>query len=324
MDLDQDDGAMQGALLMVALTDASSRTEQADTLLSLEVISRKKPGAQVTGAGLIHRSALKKDRGGYTYAAISILCADGGTLEARWWRYPFAVDQLPSPGSVWRMSGRIDHYQGTPQLQVLTASPASDVDIAVFARSSRRALDDLQDELEELIIDAGNELAPLVRAVLTGEILERYCQWPAAQSHHGAVRHGLLAHSIRVARLAQSLIAGYGPGMLICDEELVIAAALLHDVGKVWTLPRIAGGSIPDEAQRLDHVTMGVLMTRIAAEQVIPRVSDVRLASLSHAMLAHHGTRDWGSPVEPHSVEAWLVHLADLAEARLWAWSGEA
>ena len=324
MNVTQDDDAMKGAPLVVALTDVSSRVEQADTLLSLEMITRKKSGAQVTGAGLIQRSALKKDRGGYAYAAISILCADGGTLEARWWRYPFAADQLPSPGTVWRLTGRIDHYQGTPQLQVLTATPASDVDIAVFARSSRRALDELQDELEALIIDTGNELAPLVRAVLAGETLERYCQWPAAQSHHGAVRHGLLAHSIRVARLAQSLIAGYGRGMLMCDEELVIAAALLHDVGKVWTLPRIAGGPIPDEAQRLDHVTMGVLMTRTAAEQVIPRVGDTRLANLLHVMLAHHGTRDWGSPVEPHNVEAWLVHLADLAEARLWAWSGEA
>jgi len=324
MDIMRDGGAMTSAPLVVALTDTSAKVEQADALLSLETIARKKPGTQVTGAGLIQRSALKRDRGGHVYAALSVLCADGGTLEARWWRYPFAEDRLPSPGSVWRLTARVDQFQCTPQLQLLSATLASDVDIALFARSARRALEDLQDELETLIMDTGSELASLIRAVLSGDVYERFCLWPAAQSHHGAVRHGLLAHSIRVARLTQSLIAGYGPGMLTCDNELVIAAALLHDVGKVWTLPRIAGGPIPEEARQLDHVTMGVLMTRTAAEQVIPRVSDVRLASLLHAMLAHHGSRDWGAPVEPQSVEAWLVHLADLAEARLWAWSGEA
>jgi 3'-5' exoribonuclease len=198
------------------------------------------------------------------------------------------------------------------------------VDIALFARSARRPLQDLQDELEALIGETGNEFSPLVSAVLGGENYVRFCEWPAAQSHHGAVRHGLLAHSIRVARLAQQLAVAYGPDMLTYDAELVIAAALLHDVGKICTLPRIAGGPMPEEARQLDHVTMSVLLTRTAAEQVVPRVSETRLANLLHAILAHHGTREWGAPVEPHSVDAWLVHLADLAEARLWEWSEEA
>ncbi len=89
-------------------------------------------------------------------------------------------------------------------------------------------------------------------------------------------------------------------------------------------MPRVAGGPFPEEARQIDHVTRGVLTARSAAERLDPTVSEARLARLLHAMLAHHGVREWGAPVEPQSVEAWLVHLADLAEARLWEWSGEA
>lgn len=293
-------------------------------LLSQAVISQEKPGAEFAGAGLIQRSAVKTDRTGRRYAALTVLCADGGMVEARWWRFPYAAEQCPAEGSVWRLWGQVDSYQGVTQLRVTGGEPAPDVDMSLFARAARRPLGELQDELEALIEETGDELASLVRSVLSGETYERFCEWPAAQSHHGAVRHGLLAHSVRVARLAQRLAAGYGPNGLAHDGELVIAAALLHDVGKVWTLPRIAGGPMPEEAHELDHVTRGALATRLAAERLARPVAEARLTALLHAILAHHGQREWGAPVEPHSVEAWLVHLADLAEARLWEWSDEA
>lgn len=316
-----------GSIPSVATTTATTKFEKAhgvEALLSLAAITQEKSGAQIVGAGLIQRSSLKTDRAGHSYAALTVLCADGGTIEARWWRYPYAAEACPEQGTVWRLSGQMDVFQGTPQLRLAAATAAPEIDIGLFARAARRPLSELQSELERLIDDAGAELAPLVRAVLSGEAYERFCAWPAAQSHHGAVRHGLLAHSIRVARLAQGLADAYGLDMLTHDHELVIAAALLHDVGKVWTLPRIAGGPMPEQARQLDHVTVGVLMTRSAAERLTPGVSDTRLTALLHAILAHHGTREWGAQVEPHSVEAWLTHLADLAEARLWEWSAEA
>lgn len=295
-----------------------------DGLLYFAAISQAKAGAEIVGAGLIQRAAVKADRNGYFYLALTARCADGGLIEARWWRYPHAVARCPQEGTVWRLTGQVDTFQGLPQLRVTGADPAPDVDITLFARAAQRPLGELREELEALIEEAGAELAPLVWAVLSGETYERFCVWPAAQSHHGAVRHGLLAHSIRVARLAQQLAAGYGPGKLAFDGELVIAASLLHDVGKVWTLPRIAGGPMPEEAREVDHVTRNVLAIQVAAERLSPKVSVARLAVLTHAVLAHHGQREWGAPVEPHSVEAWLVHLADYAEARLWEWSEEA
>lgn len=309
---------------------ADAANAEAAPLLRLETINQQTSGARIVGMGLAQRVALKTDRNGSPYLALTVLCADGGTVEARWWRYPYATDRCPEQGVIWLLDAHVSRYQGVPQLQLVSAAPAAesveDIEtvMSAFVRTSYRPLTELQQELEVLISELDTELASLVRAVLSGDVYERYCEWPAAQSHHGAVRHGLLAHSIRVARLAQRIADAYGPGMLPHDAALVTAATLLHDIGKIATLPRIAGGALPDEGFQLDHVTRSVLMTQAAAARLDTSVSEERLANLLHTIAAHHGAREWGAPVEPHSVEAWLVHVADLAEARLWQWSEEA
>jgi 3'-5' exoribonuclease len=125
-----------------------------------------------------------------------------------------------------------------------------------------------------------------------------------------------------VAALAEVLPNAYGIDGLPHDTELVCAASLLHDVGKVYTLPPVAGGTPPLDAASCDHVTRGALLVHTTG-RAIPTLRAERLEALLHAILAHHGRREWGAPVEPHTVETWLVHLADLAEARLWGWSRE-
>jgi 3'-5' exoribonuclease len=167
-------------------------------------------------------------------------------------------------------------------------------------------------------------MAALVRVVLSGETYNRFCTWPAAQRHHGAVRHGLLAHSLRVSDLAIRIASAYPPDQLTYDRSLVVAAALLHDIGKVRTLPAIAGAVVPEAVTHFDHVTLGILIVQQAVANLDPPLEPARLDALLHIILAHHARPEWGATVEPKTTEAWLVHVADLAEARLWAYSNQA
>jgi 3'-5' exoribonuclease len=217
----------------------------------------------------------------------------------------------------------VEVFGGNRQLRIRRGRPSPDADITAFALTTRTPVEALKAQLERYINELDAELAALARAVLVGEVFTRFCEWPAAHHRHGAVRHGLLAHSLRVVELARQLASGYSGGGLPHDIGVVTAAALLHDVGKTQTLPAVAGAALPDDASRFDHITLGVLMVRLAAAQSVPPPGSERLDALLHAMLAHHGRKEWGAPVEPQTVEAWLVHLADLAESRLWAWSGE-
>jgi 3'-5' exoribonuclease len=65
------------------------------------------------------------------------------------------------------------------------------------------------------------------------------------------------------------------------------------------------------------------VMVHAGAARSEPGLDAPCVERLTHAILAHHGRKEWGAPVEPQTVEAWLVHLADLAESRLWDWSNE-
>jgi 3'-5' exoribonuclease len=294
--------------------------ESAD-VLTLSRLTMVPPGQLVTGHALIERSAVATDRTGRPYLVLTLRGADGGSLEARWWRYPYPVERRPQVGTVCWLRGQLEVFSGALQLRIVQARPAPELPVETFARATRRSLEELRAELEGHLTALEAPWQGLARAVLSGETLQRFLTWPAAQSRHGAVRHGLLAHSLRVVMLTKALATTYGPALLDHDSHLVVAGALLHDIGKVQTLPAVAGAPLPPAAARIDHITAGVLLIHTAARSVSG--VEACLEPLLHILLAHHGRRDWGAPVEPQTIEAWLVHLADLAEARLWAWADQ-
>lgn len=306
-----------------AETTTDSASGAYNSLLTLAEIESAPDGKILRGQALVLRSDIATDRMGRSYLKLTLRCADGALVEARWWRYPYTEEQCPQAGNVYEVVGQGEIYNGEQQIRLTGVREAPHVDMAAFAASTRRSLAELCAELDALLESISPEVAALIRAVLSGDVYTRFCEWPAAQRRHGAVRHGLLAHSLRVAQLARSLPETYGPDGLICDRDLVIAGSLLHDIGKVRTLPAIAGSTVPEEAHSFDHSTLSVIMVQNAAQAVQPMFAPERLDHLLHVILAHHGRKEWGAAVEPQTVEAWLVHLADLAESRLWAYSNE-
>lgn len=281
-------------------------------------------GRRVSGVVLVTRCEVGRDRNGFNYLRLCLRCVDGAQLDARWWRYPYPVDRLPQEGQVCEMVALVDRFNERLQLRLLDLRPTEKLTLDAFVRTTRTPVSAMTDELDQIIASLSPETAQLVKAVLTGEVFERFCTWPAAHTRHGAVRHGLLSHSLRVARIAVALAElELDKAASACDRDLVVSASLLHDVGKVYTLPSLPGGAIPEESRLADHVTRGVALVLTAAESIQPGPSPNVLQQLTHILLAHHGQRRWGSPVVPRTVEAWLVHLADYCESHLWQWTGE-
>lgn len=151
----------------------------------------------------------------------------------------------------------------------------------------------------------------------------RFLTWPASLSFHHAYEGGLLAHTVEVADYA---LGSAIPGT---DTNVLIAAALWHDYSKVEEYYRIGGpgrhDSIDDFAQpvewkhtdygkRIHHIQGSAIAFTLAATE-----SGVRhevIDAVVHCILAHHGRREWGSPVEPQTLEALLLHQADLISAK--------
>lgn len=301
----------------------SEREDVNSSILQRATIENASVNTQITGNTLILRADLRTDRSGRSYIAMSLQCAGGATIEARWWRFPHIANACPVQGNVYRITAYIDVFKGERQLRVTSAQHVPTADLSAFVKSTRRSVAELAHELDEVCSSLDGHMRALVQVVLYDQMLDDFCTWPAAHHRHGAVRHGLLAHSLRVVELVQRIADAYGMDGLEYDRSLAVTAALLHDIGKLRTLPAIAGAAFPESAAYFDHVTLSVLAVQCAANLLDDPLPTDRLDNLLHAILAHHGRQEWGAAREPHTVEAWLVHLADLAESRLWAYSNE-
>lgn len=126
---------------------------------------------------------------------------------------------------------------------------------------------------------------------------------------HHAYLGGLLQHSVDVTALAVAM-AGQIEG---ADKDLVIAGALLHDIGKIKEISTEIGFPYTNEGRLLGHITMSCLMVQEAAAKL--RIPASRLEQLQHVLLSHHGDNEKGSPVACATREAFIVHYADELNA---------
>ncbi len=138
---------------------------------------------------------------------------------------------------------------------------------------------------------------------------------PAAKSVHHGHRGGLADHLLSVIRLAHRLADHYP----MADRDLLVAGALLHDLGKVRELSYENETDYTDEGRLVGHLVMTAQMIREKASR-IEGFSPALEHHITHLVLAHHGKLEHGSPKLPMTLEALLVHLADLMDSRVQAW----
>lgn len=144
------------------------------------------------------------------------------------------------------------------------------------------------------------------------EFLEGFSSAPASIQLHSAALGGLLHHTLNVAEVSLK-ITELHPDL---DRDLVLAGALLHDIGKIPSFKVTSNITQTHDGNLLGHIILGdqELKERMSRIEGFPE----ELASkLRHILLAHHGRKDWGSPVEPMLPEALAVHEADDLDAKL-------
>ncbi len=148
-------------------------------------------------------------------------------------------------------------------------------------------------------------LKMLLEQVFQGEFLEMFYKTPAGMKVHHAYLGGLLQHTVDVVELA-CVMADKTPNV---DKDLIIAGALLHDVGKVQEISATVGFPYPNAGRFLGLISMAVGFIRDAANEI--KLPPLYLQELEHIILSHHGEREKGSPIECATKESFLVHYAD-------------
>lgn len=164
--------------------------------------------------------------------------------------------------------------------------------------------------LQNLIKTVRNPgLRALLETIFSGNLYDKFIMNPAGMRMHHAYIGGLLQHSVDVAGIAIALAEQIGN----VDKDLVVAGALLHDIGKLREISSQIGFPYTNEGRLLGHIAMSIIIVQEAATKL--KLPAARLEQLQHILLSHHGDNEKGSPVECATKEAFIVHYADEIDA---------
>ncbi len=215
----------------------------------------------------------------------------------------------------YRVVGTVGTYAGSVQVCAdrLEACPL-EADLMELLPAAPRPIAAMWADLERLCAGCGSPpLRALFNLILADQALcERWQQAPAAVRHHHAYLGGLLEHSLGVARVALA-IADHYPAL---DRDLLLAGALLHDLGKTEAY-RIQGTpDMTDQGRLLGHVYPGAYLVHRFIERLPDFPPELR-DRLLHLIGSHHGERQFGVLEVPKTPEAVVLHYADNVDAKL-------
>jgi len=266
---------------------------------------------------LCARKERRTDRAGADFLALALQDATG-QIPAKTFVDVDAVEREFQAGDFVRVEGRV--VRPYRKLELLidkirrideTEDRALGFDAEDYIPSAPRPIEIMWQELQARVARARNPWIQRLLASVLDRHADRFRMWPAAMTVHHAYRGGLLEHVLKIAETGESMAAAYG-----ADADLLLAGAVLHDLGKLDELSYDGVTSYSRTGNLLGHITIGMLMLREAA-RAIDGFPDDLLTRLEHMVLSHHGERERGSPVEPMTAEAFILSSLDDLDATL-------
>ncbi len=269
----------------------------------------------ITTFFLVREKEIRNTREGKPYLRLE-LGDRSGTIEARMWdQFDVAVKDIGRDDFV-KVSARVEIYRNKPQLalQQLRLAKPEEVDLADFLPHTKEDVAKLYAQLLEY---AGSIANPWLKKLVTGilsdpGIAAKYQRAPAAKVMHHAYLGGLLEHVIGLCGLAKQIAAHY-PEL---DVDLLLTAAMLHDVGKLEELcyERAIGYTV--EGQLLGHIVMELETVSKAMEAIDGFPPNLKTV-VQHLLISHHGQYEFGSPKLPMVREALVFHYMDDLDSKL-------
>lgn len=240
-----------------------------------------------------------------------------GTIDAKVWDPNSAgIAEFDALDYI-EVHGDITSFQGALQANIkrIRKCQEGEFDPANYLPVSKFPIEDMYEELLIYIEEIENPyLQQLLKAffVEDQEFISRFKKSSAAKTvHHGFVG-GLLQHTLSVVRLCDYYCKAYP----LLKKDLLISAAICHDIGKVREISLFPQNDYTEEGQFLGHIVIG---SEMVAEKIskIDGFPVLLARELKHCILAHHGEYEFGSPKKPAIMEAVALSYADNTDAKL-------
>jgi 3'-5' exoribonuclease len=263
---------------------------------------------------LLVEKELCQKKSGENYLRLVLGDGERQVKAVMWENFSELIPSLKT-GAVVKIQGIVRNFKNEIQVNVqrIREATAGEPQSEEFLPRSRFDVNELLLSLEGLIDTIHS---PYLRNLLASfyrdeETRKKICQAPAGRKLHHNTVGGLLEHTVTVTRLCEQMCLLY-PEL---KRDLLIAAALLHDIGKLVELDASCF-DYSDEGRLLGHLFLGGRMVLEHSGKIQPE-NEFEKMELLHAMLAHHGTHEWGSPIVPMTLEAIALHYADNLDAKI-------
>jgi 3'-5' exoribonuclease len=278
-------------------------------------VNQLEPGQTITSSFLVHAKEVREKKTGEPY--LSLLLSDKtGRIDAKMWDGVAEVLDSFDRDDFVKIKAIVQVHQNRPQLtiQKVRQMEETEVDFADYFPCSSRDPDEMWSALTAFVAAVRS---PHIRGLLEEflkdpEIAERYRRAPAAKTIHHAYLGGLLEHVLSLCNLSRLVAQNY-PNI---DLDLLIAGAVLHDVGKIYELTFERGFSYTAEGQLLGHIPIAFRMIADKLRNLPDFPPRVRTL-IEHIVLSHHGQLEFGSPRVPQFAEAMLFHYLDDLDSKM-------
>ena len=227
------------------------------------------------------------------------------------WTEVFLASGEFNEGDLVEVKGILKEYRGSKQLIVNALNRIKDdenTDLSAYIKSTNKDISKMFEEVMDFISSVENKHMKKLLELFMGDeaFVKSYKTSTAAVRYHHAYQGGLLEHSLNVAKICDRMTEIYDN----LNRDLLIAGALLHDVGKIKEYSSGVNLKITNRGRLLGHITIGYgwVLEKIKEVKGFPQDLSDRLL---HIILSHHGHLEYGSPKRPKILEAFIVYHAD-------------
>jgi 3'-5' exoribonuclease len=284
----------------------------------LKALDPSASGRAFTSVLVVKKLAAKTASNGNTFLSVELGDRTGSFGCTVFGDSPvFETIKSAGEGGVIRIEGKLEYYQGRLSPRLARASSLAEAELGapgVLESLVEIAPEDhatMWQEFAACIESLGHaELRQTVRGVFD-EVGEIFRWSPAAIAMHHAYRHGLLEHTLHMARAGRALLPLYPE----VDADLAMAGILLHDTGKAIEYEGTLATKRSRRGILQGHVVLGYQLARKAA--IRARLDPERLERLEHIILSHQGEPAWGAAVYAATPEAVFVSMIDNLDARM-------
>lgn len=281
----------------------------------MQYINELRDGEMIKEIYLCKQKQTLQTKAGKSYYSL-ILQDKTGTIDAKVWDLNNGIGHF-EPMDYIEVNAQVILYQGNPQLNVRQIRKADEGEYTIsdYMPCSPFDTEQMYQELLALIASVKETyLHQLLEDFFVNDaaFIQSFKKHSAAKSiHHGFIG-GLLQHTLAVTRLCDYMASQY-PAI---HRDLLITAAICHDIGKIYEISDFPENDYTDEGQLIGHIVKGTMMV----EEKIQSIDGfpVKLGNeLKHCILAHHGELEFGSPKKPSLIEAVALSFADNTDAKL-------